>query len=463
MISFDKINKFDPVYQFFNSGFRLAHNRFYYKQIQLIDYQNVPKKGYPLFVISNHQNAVMDPLASLYMFKDHRQPVYIARGDVFKSGGFIARLLRFLKILPTFRSRDGDREDIRFNLETFNHAARVLNEGGTVSMFPEAGHQQGKYMASFKKGFPRVAFLAAEKSGYTLDFKILPMFIYYTDYFNMRGKQVVVIGKPFDIDEFYELYKSEPNKAYAAMNEKAREAVRSLGVDVLDQEHYPQYDVIFHACHSKVLADPHAFDGMRTAGTPADRDPKQPYAMLLSDIKVEAIMEAIRENSPEEYEHLLAVAEEYGAGLKELNLRDWLFDAKTGSGALCKKVALLALTFPFFVVGAITNAAPFWSVKLLQRNLKDKLFTSTLNFVPALVFFTVWFIIVFTLLTIFTTWWIGLLTIVTSSLTIIPYAWWRRMRVKVRGMFRFHKLEKAGNPLLAKLKALREEIRNIVK
>lgn len=109
MISFDKINEFDRLYHVWNHYFRWAHNKLYYKQIQIIGYENLPPKGYPVFVISNHLNALMDPLAILYLFKDKRQPVFIARGDIFKKSDFIAKILRFLKILPTFRSRDGSR------------------------------------------------------------------------------------------------------------------------------------------------------------------------------------------------------------------------------------------------------------------------------------------------------------------------------------------------------------------
>ena len=254
MISFDHINDYDRLYQFLNNYFRWMHNKVYYKEIQVVGLENLPPKGYPVFAISNHHNAAMDPLAMLYMYPDHRQPVFIARGDIFKKSDFLAKLLRFLKILPTFRTRDGDREDVKSNLSTFDLAARILNEGGTLTMFPEAGHQQGKYFATFKKGFPRIAFRAAEISDYTLDFKILPMYIYYTEYFNMGAKQVIVIGEPFHFDEFYELYKSEPNNAYLALNAKSREVVRAMGVDVTDHEHYPQYDMVMTICRARTVA-----------------------------------------------------------------------------------------------------------------------------------------------------------------------------------------------------------------
>lgn len=459
MISFDKINQFDPVYQLLNWFFRIDHNYIYYKKIQVIGYENVPPKGYPIFAISNHTNAVMDPLAMLYLYKDHRQPVFIARGDVFKKGNFIARLLRFLKILPTFRSRDGGRSDIRSNLDTFELAARILGEGGTLTMFPEAGHQAGKFFNTFKKGFPRVAFLAAEKSDYQLDFKILPMYVYYTDYFNMRGTQVIVIGEPFAISEFYELYKAEPNKAFLQMNEKAREAVRSLGIDVTDHEaHYPQYETLFKVCRSTILSDPHAFDGMELHGTERDRKAGMPYRQLLSDKKLVAVLERLRDEYPDRYEQLMADTAEYGAGLKQLRLRDWELERPITGGNVAGKGLLLLLTAPFALVGFLGNIIPFQAVQFLKRNLEDPMFRSTLNFVPGLIFFRLWYLILFILVMIFTKWWIGIIAVLVAFLTFIPFYEWKKSCIKWLSICRFRRYERKGNEVLAKLKALRKKL-----
>jgi hypothetical protein len=46
-------------------------------------------------------------LAILFLFRDYRQLVFVARGDIFRRM-FIAKLLRFIKIMPAFRSMDGD-------------------------------------------------------------------------------------------------------------------------------------------------------------------------------------------------------------------------------------------------------------------------------------------------------------------------------------------------------------------
>lgn len=462
MISFENVNKFDRRYQFFNWFFRLEHNYIYYNKIQVIGYENIPPKGYPIFAISNHQNAVMDPLALLYLYKDHRQPIFIARGDVFKKSNFIARLLRFMKILPTFRSRDGGADDVKSNLETFDMAARFLNEGATLTMYPEAGHQAGKFFSTFKKGFPRVAFRAAERSDYQLDFMILPAYIYYTDYFNLQGKQVVVIGEPFHIDEFYDLYKSEPNKAFIAMNEKCREAVRRMGVDVTDHEHYEQYDMILTACRSKVLADPHAFDDMDVAGTPEEKAPQNPYANLLSDKKLVDVIDGVKEQNPARFGQLMEAATEYRDGLAKLRLRDWEFDRPITIPRLILQFLILCLTAPFALFGAIGNIVPFKAVELLKRKAKDPMFKSTLNFVQGIVYFPLWYTIMYVLMCVFTNWWFALIFVVVAFAMFLPFFQWKKSFIKWASMCRFHHYEKSCNSLLIKMKELRSTLRSVV-
>lgn len=451
MISFDKINEFDRLYHVWNHYFRWAHNKLYYKQIQIIGYENLPPKGYPVFVISNHLNALMDPLAILYLFKDKRQPVFIARGDIFKKSDFIAKILRFLKILPTFRSRDGSRSDVRSNELTFDLAARILNEKGTLMMFPEAGHQQGRYFVSFKKGFPRIAFRAAEVSDYKLDFRIVPMYIYYTEQHHCGEKQVVVIGEPFSIEEFYELYKTEPNRAFLQMNEKARERVRALGIDVTDHDHYSQYDTLMTVCRSKEIA--------------LQKLPeKEPYSALQADKKTVARVDSVKENQPETFAELMDLATEYRAGLEKLRLRDWLFDQPAiAFKTLILKILLYVIGFPFYLFGLINNFIPFKSPNPITRKLKDQAFASTINFaLPVILVFPLWYLILFIVVLCLANWWIAILYVAATFACLFLYFRYKKSFIKFCGQWRYRCYQKKGNAAFLRLQELRQRIRGIV-
>lgn len=136
MISFENIDKYDWLYALYMNYLNIAHNHIYYRHFYILNQENIPRKGEPTIVIANHQNGVMDAMAILHtMSQDHRQPVFIARGDIFKKDG-VAKILRFLKIMPTFRTRDGNRDDVRSNIALYERAARVLKDGAPSSSSP---------------------------------------------------------------------------------------------------------------------------------------------------------------------------------------------------------------------------------------------------------------------------------------------------------------------------------------
>ncbi|MEG2070026.1 MAG: 1-acyl-sn-glycerol-3-phosphate acyltransferase, partial [Bacteroidales bacterium] len=307
MITFDNIEKFSKRYHCYNYFLRFFHDHLYYRKYYVINKENVPPKGEPVMVIANHQNGLMDALAILYLFEDDRQPVFIARGDIFKKD-WIAKILRFLKILPTFRNRDGGVGDIKRNNITFEHAARILRKGGTLVMFPEAGHQAGHFMSTFKKGFPRIAFAAEEENDFKLGLKILPLNIHYSDYFNCRSKLMVTVGKPFTFQEFFEQYTTDPNLAYLALNEKARAAVKALTPDIEFPEYYPEMELL-----RQMLCKPR----LKAKGIDPDYFPNQkPEEVIL----IQELTE-MKENDSENFLRLMNITKEYRQGLEQYNLR----------------------------------------------------------------------------------------------------------------------------------------------
>ena len=79
-------------------------------------------KNKPILFAPNHQNALSDPMAILLHTKF--QPVWLARADIFKPG-IITLALRFLKIMPVYRIRDG-KDQLAKNEKTFADSIKVL-------------------------------------------------------------------------------------------------------------------------------------------------------------------------------------------------------------------------------------------------------------------------------------------------------------------------------------------------
>ena len=67
---------------------------------------------------------------------------------------------------------------------------------------------------------------------------------HYSNYFSAQSKLCIIVGKPFDFTDLYELYKEDPNKAIAQLNQRAHDKVKELMLDISDREHYEQYEML---------------------------------------------------------------------------------------------------------------------------------------------------------------------------------------------------------------------------
>jgi 1-acyl-sn-glycerol-3-phosphate acyltransferase len=138
----------------------------------------------PLLIAANHPNSLLDALILCILFK---QPIWsLARGDVFKNPT-IAQLLKKLKILPIYRTREGV-ENLETNYETFAACKEIFKAGGIVLIFSEGLCINEWHLRPLKKGTARLA-LSAWQDG--IDLNVLPTGINYNS-FRKFGKNVFI-------------------------------------------------------------------------------------------------------------------------------------------------------------------------------------------------------------------------------------------------------------------------------
>lgn len=155
--------------------------------------ENIPADGAVMFA-PNHRCALMDALLVLQI--SHRPIGFGARLDIFRNPR-IAAALRWLKILPIARERDGIRQVIR-NYDTFDE--ECFAHGMPFCLFSEGAHRAEKGMMPVHKGIFKVARLASEKVGCPV--YIVPVGLDYEYFFRQTGRAVIRIGKPFEINGF---------------------------------------------------------------------------------------------------------------------------------------------------------------------------------------------------------------------------------------------------------------------
>ncbi|MBL7943184.1 MAG: 1-acyl-sn-glycerol-3-phosphate acyltransferase [Flavobacteriales bacterium] len=201
----------DRVYNFLKPLVRFALKR-YYRHIGVSGQSNFPSSG-AVIVISNHQNAMMDPL--LISCFTPRPLVWMARADVFHKKR-LAWLLNALKMIPVYRSRD------KVNLaEASARTQRIcvdkLNRGEAIALFPEGTHRPVRHLFPFKKGFARIVIEAVAHT----DVYIVPVGLDYSNFFQQQGVAHVRVGKPL-------LIKKGSTPSLVQLIDEAHQALQSV-------------------------------------------------------------------------------------------------------------------------------------------------------------------------------------------------------------------------------------------
>ena len=181
--------------------------RHYVDTCTLASYRKMRVSGHipaeqAVLICPNHTNTLMDALVVL---RSRKAPtVFGARADIFSQPA-VAKILRFLKILPMVRRRDGIRNVLR-NYETMEEVQDVLANNTPFCMFPEGRHNPGRELQPLQKGVARMAFQSAAVRP-TL---VVPVGINYSDFFHYRGRCELIYGEPIDVNAFLAAHQDQP-------------------------------------------------------------------------------------------------------------------------------------------------------------------------------------------------------------------------------------------------------------
>lgn len=228
----------------------------YYRHTYTIGLDNVPSPGEPVIIVPNHQNALNDALCIVSTLTD-RKPSFMARGDIFGIDPKVAKFLRWIGILPAFRMNREGRDTVAGNYESFDEAADRLSAGGTVTIFAEGKQQEGHWLGEFSTGYLRLAFDAAEKTGFAKDIHIVPAGIHYSAYNGFRNDRLIRYGEPVSLKPYYEMYRTNPSAAKVEVNRLVRDRVRAMMLDVTDRDNYDTIDFLRRTSFAGRFCDNH--------------------------------------------------------------------------------------------------------------------------------------------------------------------------------------------------------------
>ena len=353
------LKTFRVYLQYVNSGL-------YFRKEHILGLENVPADGTPCVVVSNHQNCLNDPLCVCLTLTDRRMN-FIARANVFKNPIF-NKALRAMGLLPAYRMSHEGFSAINKNRMTMDAAGQALTDGETLMLYPEADHQDKRWLGTFKIGYLRIAFEAAEKMNFEQDVMVLPSCNHYSNYFHARTDMLIKFDKPISLKPYYERYKESPREVMVEVNEIVRSRIQAMMLHVSDLEHYDQIDFLRETEYGNKYAREHGFK--------ANYLPSR----LLSDQQFVDKMQNATAQEPEKMEKIYDDTKRYALGIKELRVRDWLFKHNPGIEAPMLRGLGLLLLLPLFIISIIPTCLMFIIPKIfISKLIKDQMFVSSFN------------------------------------------------------------------------------------
>jgi 1-acyl-sn-glycerol-3-phosphate acyltransferase len=424
---------------------RLFHDKIYYRKVYSINNANIPDNG-ALMIVANHQNSLCDPLGIIMSVRNrqHRKLKVVARADAFNKS-LINRIARFLGLVPAYRLSHEGFENLTNNSTSFNEIEQELLNDGTIVIYPEAGHQDKRWLGKFSYGYLRILFDAAEKSNFEKEMFVLPSCNHYSNYFGLQGELLIKYGTPISLAPFYELYKTKPRTAQRQVNALVREQVESLMLNITDLENYAAIDYLRETYGVKYAEN-------------NNLDPNKLPEKLLSDKQLFAELERIKEHHKTELKEIYDKTSRLEKEEKKLNINDYSFEKKHSNLEMFVNGFLITMFLPLFIFSLLPNIFIFLFPKSINKKIEDRMMHNTINIaVSMLITIPISCILIFFILYILS----NSLLLSLAFVAILPFlgmyvCYYAKAVKKWVRQVNFNKLYKSGK--LAELIELRSDI-----
>ena len=405
-----KIEQPGCLYHLFKAYVRFLHDKIYYKETYVVNPEAVPAEGTPCLIVSNHQNCMNDPLGLVTSFHDRKLHV-ITRADVFMVSPVADKFLRAIGLLPAFRLDYEGEGALGKNAETFRASEQALIDGKTLLMYPEAGHQDKRWLGTFSFGYTKMAFEAAELGNFEKEVFILPACNHYSHYFGMRNRMLVKFGTPISIQPYYELYKTKPRTAQREVNKLVREQISGLMLDIRDLDNYDAIDFI---------RTTYGIDYAKKHGIDPDDLPNR----LLSDKELVAKLADAKSADENGMNQLYQEARDLKQGIEKLGITDGHLKFSVNPIALGFQLLMLLILFPLWVFSWWPSMLVYWiPMSIFKAKMKDPMFEGTLLFGSAALFTLPLFSLITLLVTGFNSGWVPALIYVALFPIILLFCW----------------------------------------
>ena len=415
-----KIQDFDGLYAFLRHYVDFSL-KMAYRKIKYVGLDKVPADGAVIYA-PNHTNALMDALVILAM--DRKQKVFVARADIFRNPK-VAKILRFLKIMPIMRIRDG-MDEVRKNTEIIHKSVDVLMDKVPLCILPEGRHQAKHSLLPLSKGIFRIAIEAEELMDGRLPLYIVPVGLEYGNFFRFRSTVLVQIGDPINVSEYLRDHASltQP-EIMNLMKDDLSERMKDVILYIPDDEYY---DATLEICAAVI-------NGQVTAWKkdhPKARRHALTTRFAANKMTLAQIARLRAEGDPRQTASLFEKAEAIHAERVRRGISLGSVIMKTPFWSRLLKFILLIVTLPYTIPAGVLTLPVTGLSAFLFSKMKDRAFYNSIRFVVTLVLWPVLLIVYAVVLYCTLPWeWALAASIALVPATVLSQEAWRLLRLVI--------------------------------
>lgn len=390
-----------------------------YRNVRYVGTENIPQNGAVIYA-PNHTNALMDALVILAM--DRQPKVFVARADIFKNKT-LAKIFRFLKILPIMRMRDGI-DEVRKNDETITKAVDVLRDKVPFCIFPEGTHQAKYSSLPLSKGIFRIAFQAQEMMP-DMPIWIVPVGIRYGSFFRFRSTVRVQIGDPINVRDFLEEHTDDPLQVQIGLaKDMLTERMKQSILYIPDDENY---EAMYEICAAVSMKQARTVKLARENANLHELD-----AFFKANNNTVWQVREMHEREPEKVEQLLQLGREASKirRSKRISLSSVAIKYPFWSRVL--KMLFLLVALPYCLPVSILTLPIKAVVGFLFTKMKDLAFRNSVRYLVNLLMWPVLMIIYAIIAFVALPWqWALPVTIALLPAPIVAHETWRLIRLVI--------------------------------
>lgn len=411
-----KVQDYDFMYDFLRYYVDIVM-KLSYRKIKYVGKEFIPKDG-AIILAPNHTNALMDAMVVLGM--DHSPKVFVARADIFRNPK-IAKILKWLKIMPIMRMRDGY-EEVKKNNETIERAVDVLRDRVPFCIFPEGTHQTKYSSLPLAKGIFRIAFQAQELMP-DMPLYIVPVGIRYGSFFRFRSTVRVQIGEPINVGRFIKEHSDlAPAEQMTAIRELLTERIHnSIFYIPNDEDYEAMYEICATVVKHQTKNCKFVVDGKRLRGMDAHFE--------ANNRTVREVMR-LKESNTEVAAELLQLGKEAYEMRTQQSISLKSVSAKNGLASRIMQMFFFILKLPYTIPASILTLPMVAVVKFLFTKIKDHAFRNSIRFLINLVLWPILMIFYAAVAYSLLPWeWALPITLALLPAPIVAQETWRMLRL----------------------------------